>query len=126
MHRDGLRAGAHFKRHTVVLQQQLELLKVVVSVQVGPGEGGFKPAGACYKAVAELCAVDGFLQFARHGFGMNAHEGITSPDVPWQGFSCYIALHGASQMSDLLAINLLYLSKCIGSVAVAGWGDEAG
>ena len=110
----------------MVLQQQRELLQVVVAIQVGPGEGGFKPAWACDEAITQLRGVDGFLQFARNCFGVDAHEWVARPDMAGQGLASHIALHGRAQMDDLLAVDLLDLRQRLSSVAVAGGGDKAG
>jgi hypothetical protein len=94
VHGDGLRAGAHFQLHAVVLQQQAELLQVVLGVQVGAGQGGLVPAGAGHEAVAQLGGL-GRAQ-AGHGVGVDAHKGVAGPHMAGQGLAGHKTLHGVT------------------------------
>jgi hypothetical protein len=109
VHRDRLRAGAHFELHAVVLAQQAKLLEVVVAVQVGPRERGFEATGPGDEAVRQTHVLEHVLQ--HRGFGVDAYKGVTSTDVPRQGFTRHKAMHGIAKVVDLLRVNGAHLRQ---------------
>jgi len=126
VHGNGLRAGAYFQLDRMVLHQQAELLQVVVAIEVGPRQRGFKTARPGHKPITELGNVGRFQDRARHGFGVHTHKGVTGAHMAGQGFTGYVALHGIAQVGNLLVINPLHLGQCGGRVGVAGGGDKGG
>ena len=122
MHRDRLRAGAHFQFDAVVLPQQAELLQVVVAIQVRPRERGLEAAGAGDEAVAQARVLQRVL--ARHRVGVDAHEGVAGPHMARQRFARDEALHGVAQVVDLLRVDDANLRQGAVRVGVAGGSDE--
>jgi len=117
---DGVRAGAHFQFHAVVLAQQAELLQVVVGKQIGSRECGLVAPGAFNEAIGQLAVG------ARHGAGVHAHEGVEGAHGGWRGVAGHKALHCGAQVADLLLVDALHLGQGVGRVFVAGGGDEIG
>ncbi|MPM88577.1 hypothetical protein SDC9_135681 [bioreactor metagenome] len=105
-----LAAQAHFQLHVVAGAQQAELLQIVVGEQIGPRQRGFIPARPFHKTIGKRRGL------ARHGGGLDAHEGVVSPHMRGGCFPGHEALHGIPQEVDLLLINALHLRQGVGRV----------
>ena len=124
VHRNRQRAGTDLQLDLVVLQQQAELFQVVVVVQIRPGQRGLEAAWAGNKAVAQVRAFQ--HRGAGHGFGVQAYKGVAGTHVAGQGFAGDEALHGGTQMVDLLVVNQPDLRQGSNRVGEAGGGDKGG
>ena len=124
MHGDGLGAHAHFQVHllaaVMVFQQQGELVEVIVAKQVGTRQRRFKHAGAGDKTVGQRRVG------ARHGIGLDAHEGVAGAHSFVHVFAGDKALQRIAQVFDAAAVNGLHLFQRQAWIVEAGGGDEGG
>jgi hypothetical protein len=126
VNRNRLRAGADFQFYIMVLHEQAELLKVVIAVQIRPGQRGFKTAWPGHKTIAELRDIGRFQNGAGHRIGVDADKRVAGAHMAGQAGTGHIALHGAAQMENLLVINGADLRQRGGRVSVAHRRDEEG
>ena len=100
---DGLVAETHFDGHLVVQDQQAQLFAEIAGKQVGPGQRGLIGAGPLHKAVGQLgvCLC--------HGCGLDAHKRGVGVYGRGRGLARHEALHGSSQVINLLAVQLLHM-----------------
>ncbi len=111
---DGLVADAHLQFDVVAGAQQPELLGVVAREQVRAGEGGLVAARPLHEAVGQLGGR------ARHRGGLHPHEGVERPHVAVRRLAGHEALHGVSQVADLLLVDALDLGQRVGGIGVEG------
>lgn len=57
---------------------------------------------------------------------MDAHKRVAGAYMARQGVARHIALHGAAQVGDLLAVDVLHLRQRGGCIGVPSGGDEGG
>ena len=118
MHRNRLRASAHFERRAVIFQQQAELFEVISIVEIGPCECGLINAGAVYETVRKTRIG------ARHGARMHADERITGADVAAELVACYKFLQRVAQVRNRDVINVSDLRESGGRVIETRRSDE--